>query len=101
MQQAGYSGSAKLELKYTKAGTGFLMTQEGSRIKALMPLTDLRAELRTRGIIDVPRSTVRNWYLFGVSTGNGRIKLKTRKVGNRRMSSVEWTLNFLDEQDSA
>lgn len=65
-----------------------------------MSLTDLREELRNQGIIDVPRSTVRNWYLFGVSTDSGRIKLKTRKVGNRRMSSVEWTLDFLAEQDS-
>jgi hypothetical protein len=69
--------------------------------KALMPLTDLRATLKKEGIIDVPRSTVRNWYLFGVSTPSGRIKLKTRKVGSRRMSSVKWTLDFLDEQDSA
>lgn len=76
------------------------MTQEGSQLKALMPLTDLRIELRKQGIIDVPRSTVRNWYLFGVSTTVGRIKLKTRKVGNRRMSSVAWTLDFLKEQDS-
>ena len=68
--------------------------------KALMPLTDLRTELRLRGIVDVPRSTVRNWYLFGVSTPKGRIKLKTRKVGIRRMSSVQWTLDFLNEQDS-
>ena len=68
--------------------------------KALMPLTDLRLELKKQGIVDVPRSTVRNWYLFGVSTNNGRIKLKTKKVGNRRMSSVQWTLDFLDQQDS-
>jgi hypothetical protein len=70
-----------------------------SELKALMPLTDLRAALKKKGIIDVPRSTVRNWYLFGVSTPKGRIKLKTRKVGSRRMSSVKWTLDFLDEQD--
>jgi len=70
-------------------------------IKALMPLTDLRSELKKQGIIDVPRSTVRNWYLFGVSTENGRIKLKTRKIGNRRMSSVQWTIDFLDSQDSS
>lgn len=69
--------------------------------KALMPLTDLRMELKKQGIVDVPRSTVRNWYLFGVSTPNGRIKLKTRKVGNRRMSSVAWTIDFLDSQDSS
>ena len=67
---------------------------------ALMPLSDLRERLNSRGIIDVPRSTVRNWYLFGVVTSSGRIKLKTRKVGNRRMSSVKWTVDFLDEQDS-
>lgn len=67
---------------------------------ALMPLSDLRERLNSRGIIDVPRSTVRNWYLFGVATSSGRIKLKTRKVGNRRMSSVKWTVDFLDEQDS-
>ena len=69
--------------------------------KALMPLTDLRAELKQQGIIDVPRSTVRNWYLLGVSTPNGRVKLKTKKIGNRRMSSVKWTMDFLDEQDSS
>jgi hypothetical protein len=69
--------------------------------KALMPLTDLRAELRRQGIIDVPRSTVRNWYLLGVSTPQGRVKLQTKKVGNRRMSSVKWTLDFLDSQDSS
>lgn len=69
--------------------------------KALMPLTDLRMELKKQGIVDVPRLTVRNWYLFGVSTPNGRIKLKTRKVGNRRMSSVAWTIDFLDSQDSS
>ena len=78
-----------------------MMTKEKPlETKALMPLTDLRAELRKRGIVDVPRSTVRNWYLLGVSTNNGRIKLKTRKVGNRRMSSIAWTLDFLGEQDS-
>ena len=78
------------------------MTQETPpELKALMPLTDLRAELRKQGIIDVPRSTVRNWYLFGVSTETGRVKLQTRKVGNRRMSSVKWTLDFLDKQDSS
>ena len=66
---------------------------------ALMPLTDLRDRLRREGIIDVPRSTVRNWYLFGVSTGSGRIKLKTKKVGNRRMSSVSWTKEFLSQQE--
>ncbi len=69
-------------------------------LMALMPLTDLRTELRKRGIIDVPRSTVRNWYLFGVSTPGGRVKLKTRRVGNRRMSSVKWTLEFLEQQGS-
>jgi len=68
--------------------------------KALMPLTDLRHELKKKGILDVPRSTVRNWYLLGVSTPKGRIKLKTRKVGNRRMSSVQWTMDFLNQQDS-
>lgn len=69
-------------------------------LMALMPLTDLRLELRKRGIIDVPRSTVRNWYLFGVSTPDGRVKLKTRRVGNRRMSSIKWTLDFLEKQES-
>ena len=68
--------------------------------KALMPLTDLRIALKANGIVDVPRSTVRNWYLLGVSTPNGRIKLKTRKVGNRRMSSVQWTMDFLDESET-
>lgn len=66
---------------------------------ALMPLTDLRDRLRKEGIIDVPRSTVRNWYLFGVSTASGRIKLKTKKVGSRRMSSVSWTREFLEQQE--
>jgi hypothetical protein len=75
------------------------MAMDSHTEKALMPLTDLRETLKKKGIIDVPRSTVRNWYLFGVSTSNGRIKLKTRKVGNRRMSSVKWTLDFLDEQE--
>ena len=75
------------------------MAMDSQTEKALMPLTDLRETLKKKGIIDVPRSTVRNWYLFGVSTSNGRIKLKTRKVGNRRMSSVKWTLDFLDEQE--
>lgn len=69
--------------------------------KALMPLTDLRNKLRSQGIVDVPRSTVRNWYLFGVVTNQGRIKLKTKKVGNRRMSSVHWTREFLAKQDSS
>lgn len=69
--------------------------------KALMPITDLRIELRKQGIVDVPRSTVRNWYLFGVSTPNGRIKLKTKKIGKRRMSSIRWTIDFLKEQDSS
>lgn len=75
-------------------------TAVGSEDKALMPLTDLRDKLRSKGIVDVPRSTVRNWYLFGVATTEGRIKLKTKKVGNRRMSSVDWTREFLDKQDS-
>jgi hypothetical protein len=64
-----------------------------------MPLTDLRDELKKSGIVDVPRSTVRNWYLLGVSTPRGRVKLKTKKVGSRHMSSVKWTLDFLDEQE--
>ncbi len=72
----------------------------GTEETALMPLTDLRNKLRTQGIVDVPRSTVRNWYLFGVSTTEGRIKLKTKKVGNRRMSSVHWTKEFLSQQDT-
>jgi hypothetical protein len=62
-------------------------TSSTNEHKALMPLTDLRHALKTKGIVDVPRSTVRNWYLLGVSTKKGRIKLKTRKVG------------FLDQQD--
>ena len=69
--------------------------------KALMPITDLRIELRKQGIVDVPRSTVRNWYLFGVSTSQGRVKLKTKKIGSRRMSSVSWTIDFLKKQDSS
>jgi hypothetical protein len=77
------------------------MAMDSQTEKALMPLTDLREMLKKKGIIDVPRSTVRNWYLFGVSTSNGRIKLKTRKVGNRRMSSIKWTLDFLDEQEDS
>jgi hypothetical protein len=77
------------------------MAMDSQTEKALMPLTDLRETLKKKGIIDVPRSTVRNWYLFGVSTSNGRIKLKTRKVGNRRMSSIKWTLDFLDEQEDS
>ena len=79
-----------------------LMTSElPKETKALMPITDLRIELRKQGIVDVPRSTVRNWYLFGVSTPNGRIKLKTKKIGKRRMSSIRWTIDFLKEQDSS
>lgn len=77
------------------------MAMDSQTEKALMPLTDLREMLKKKGIIDVPRSTVRNWYLFGVSTSSGRIKLKTRKVGNRRMSSIKWTLDFLDEQEDS
>ncbi|MGB1649670.1 MAG: hypothetical protein ACPHEP_01465 [Acidimicrobiales bacterium] len=69
--------------------------------KALMPITDLRIQLRKQGIVDVPRSTVRNWYLFGVSTPKGRIKLKTKKIGKRRMSSIRWTIDFLKQQDSS
>lgn len=82
-------------------GNSVRQDNEAAEIKALMPLTDLRDQLRKRGIIDVPRSTVRNWYLFGVATPTGRIKLKTKKIGNRRMSSIEWTLDFLDQQDSS
>lgn len=74
--------------------------QTESESKALMPLTDLRIALKKSGIVDVPRSTVRNWYLLGVVTPKGRVKLKTKKVGNRHMSSIKWTLDFLDEQDS-
>jgi len=68
--------------------------------KALMPLTDLRYQLKRKGIVDVPRSTVRNWYLLGVSTSHGRIKLKTKKIGSRHMSSIKWTLDFLDQQEA-
>ncbi len=71
-----------------------------SEHKALMPLTDLRYQLKKKGIVDVPRSTVRNWYLLGVVTPNGRIKLKTKKIGNRHMSSIKWTLDFLDQQEA-
>lgn len=78
-----------------------MATDSPKEAQALMPITDLRFELRKQGIVDVPRSTVRNWYLFGVSTPNGRIKLKTRKIGNRRMSSVKWTLDFLDRQEDS
>jgi hypothetical protein len=67
--------------------------------QALMPLTDLRQQLKKSGIVDVPRSTVRNWYLLGVATPKGRVKLKTKKVGARHMSSIKWTLDFLDQQE--
>jgi len=86
----------------TLLGDNDLMTSELPReSKALMPITDLRIELRKQGIVDVPRSTVRNWYLFGVSTPQGRVKLKTKKIGSRRMSSVSWTIDFLRKQDSS
>lgn len=65
--------------------------------EALMTLTDLREALRRKGIIDVPRSTIRNWYLFGVETPGGNIKLTTKKLGRRRVSSVAWVEDFLSE----
>lgn len=68
---------------------------------ALMSITDLRLELRHRGVVDVPRSTIRNWYLFGVSTPEGRVWLRTAKIGSKRMSSVAWVRQFLLDQHTS
>lgn len=70
---------------------------ESKSEKALMPLSDLRYALKDNGVVDVPRSTIKNWYILGVSTPRGIVFLKTRKVGRRRMSSVQWVRDFLED----
>ena len=65
--------------------------------EALMTLTDLRDELKRKGIVDVPRNTIRNWYLFGIDTPRGNVKLTTKKLGRRRVSSIAWVEDFLAE----
>ena len=63
---------------------------------ALMTIRDLRDELARRGIIDVPRSTIRNWYLIGIESDGSRQKLPTKRLGARRMTSVRLTIEFLE-----
>ena len=78
-----------------------LMTSElPKETKALMPITDLRIELRKQGIVDVPEARL-GIGICSVSTPNGRIKLKTKKIGKRRMSSIRWTIDFLKQQDAS
>lgn len=64
---------------------------------ALRTLSDLRDALREKGILDVKRSTLRNWYLLGAKTSAGTARLKTKKIGGRRMSSVAWVAEFMEE----
>lgn len=64
-----------------------------------MKLHDLHARLLERGIIDVPRGTLRNWCFIGARINGRHVKMRSVKIGGLRMSSVLWFRDFYELQD--
>lgn len=64
----------------------------------LLSLPSLARALKRMGVLAYSHRTYDRWVEKGVIANGKRIKLRTKKIGSVRHSTVKWVKDFLDQQ---